>query len=199
MMTPKRIQRLIHSGDDDALLDAVLSNGRPLPIEARLRLGEPDSIGAAAAAFGLQRSLELSACTDPVSLEALARLLSTQGRNGEFGNAATTAAAIRALDLLLRSPGLAEADARVSSDALDRALHALHCAIAMPVLAPSRIALDELDRAIVIWQLADRAELRTHLGLDSVERELASPGLRTPAVKTVLGLAGTIAPARRAA
>lgn len=198
MMTLRRIQRLIRTGDDDALLDAVLSNGRPLPIEARLRLGEPDSIGAAATAFGLQRAVELSACADPVSLEGLDRLLAHQQKDGGFGNAATTAAAVRALDALVRAPGLQAAECGQASDAMDRAVHALHCDLARSISGWRRSNDADLDHAMVLWQLADLPRCRDALLLEALERELTQRAL-ADAPRRVLALAGTLAPARRAA
>lgn len=199
MITPRRIQKLARSGDDDALLDAVLANGRPLPIEARLRLAEPDSIGAAAVALGLQRAVELAAGASPECLDLLDRLLVMQRAAGDFGSVSATAAAVRAIDMLLQCPGLPEDSAAAGAEALDRAVHAMHCAITLPLIGGAPTEMDDLDRAIALWQLADLAKWRRQLHLDAVERDLADRPMIGDAARRVLALAGAIAPARRAA
>ncbi len=199
MMTPRRISKLIQLGDADALLDEVLANGRPLPIAARLRLGEPGSIEAAALAFGLQRSIELSGWTGTPSLEALDRLRSLQAPSGAFGGICSTSAAIRALAMLLDSPGLTGEHRDTVAESLDRAVHAMFCVLTMPVMSSFAVAPDDLDRAMVLWQLSDLALLRSQLNLDAVQRDLIQGEPLSGAARAVLAMAGAITVERRAA
>lgn len=200
MVTPRKISRLVAGRQHEALMQAVLDNGRPLPIHARLRLAEPDALAAAGLSLGLQRLIELSGYACAESAAAATELLTRQESNGAFGSIAATAATIRALHLLLHAPGVDAGLQDAAAAALDRCVHALHCAIERDRLRGGPgLPGDELDAALVLWQLRDVEPARKSLDLNSLEGALLARIKPGEPAEQVLRAAGASVPERVAA
>lgn len=85
MMARHRLERLAVWGSSEALLDAVLENGRRLPIGARARLVEGGCVGIAADGLGLQRLLELGYGVSEVAAGVAERLAQRVQRQAAEG------------------------------------------------------------------------------------------------------------------
>lgn len=152
MMTAQRLLGFAERLEWDALLDAVIRNGRPVPVSVRMRLSQEAGAGACALGLALCRAVELTYLPAPES-HALAMLtLANQLEDGSFGSVAGSACAVaglRAYEEQLRA-GLGDASmiARVA-EASDRA---------MPGVV-SGLLIDDPDRvdlALALWVLAGR-------------------------------------------
>lgn len=169
MLSLPRISRLVESGNFAALFDAVSRNGRPLPLPVRLRLSEPAGLPAAAAGLALKRLTELTYRPTSASLALARALIGMQSPDGSIGTLASTAVAVAGLlafadqaSLLPRRGdgtrgGTPETLIDSARATVAHAVHRLHRAqeeSPAPGLgvAPALIG-DELDSAIVAWQL----------------------------------------------
>ncbi len=191
MITSAKIRRLAIDGDSDRLLEAVLKNGRPLPMEARLRCAGPDGADSVALALGLQRAIELNIALTEDCGVVLQLLLDHERESGGFGGACANAAAIRALSMALQTPGFREDTRERVLNAIDRASHALFCTTEAWRGAAALRVEDELDAALVVWQLHDESDLRALLGLDALEARLIGAKETSEAAIAVLsGLRG---------
>lgn len=164
MLSQRRIERLVERGEHDRLLEEVLRNGRPLPLEARLHLTDPGALAPAALALALQRHLELTPAATPLAIDLADRLLEMQDAHGAIGSTASTAAAIAGLtrlrETLAWSTNTDPMLSRRLDVAIDRALHALLAAQHRCAMAdrPGYLG-DDMETALALWQLAtvDRA------------------------------------------
>lgn len=169
MLNLPRLARLAVAGDFDRMLEEVSRNGRPLSLQVRLRLSEPDALTSAALGLALQRVVQLTYRPTPVSI-ALARALVGQRRpDGGFGTLAATGVALAALlafaDQVAGLPGGRDPSRGVIDPELHRevhesiaaALHRLHRgqeeSPAARLGEPPSLIGDELDSAIILWQL----------------------------------------------
>ncbi len=97
MLTLSRLHELSRDENPLALLDAVLANGRPLALAARLRLEHPEVAPVVGLALGLRRFLELTYAWSGPAAEMCERLLLMETPGGGFGSVVATAAARSAL------------------------------------------------------------------------------------------------------
>jgi hypothetical protein len=176
MMSVQKIERLVERGQTEALLEAVVQNGRPLPLGVRLRLGESvASVRAAGLGLALQRVVELSYGPDPAALRIAERLLDqlceVDGLEGpDRPSPASLVVALAGLEDLLAQlerfghpaegfvgEGLVHASAAVA--------HVLLEAAALSNADPATRGLvgEAVDSAVVLWQLAGRARLADRL------------------------------------
>lgn len=181
MLNLPRLARLAETGEFDRLINDVARNGRPLPLGVRLRLSEAGSLPAAALGLALQRVVQLTYRPNHVSCLLVRLLLAQRDQAGAFGGHASTAVALAALfafaDQVATLPGGRDPAAAGPSAPIDPALHTeIHRAIAGALhalhaaqnpgvvggVAARRGGLfqssggligDELDSAIVLWQL----------------------------------------------
>ncbi|MGP1346556.1 MAG: hypothetical protein ACTS3F_07810 [Phycisphaerales bacterium] len=79
MLSLPRLVILAQQGQHERLIDAVLRNGRPLPVPLRARLADEHNAPIAALALGVQRYLELAARPTIPLRELIVHLLDTLG------------------------------------------------------------------------------------------------------------------------
>ncbi len=202
MINLPRIQALAERREFERLLEQVLRNGRPLPVQVRLRLSEPGAVATAGLSLALQRALELTYRPTGTTVFLLSALLEEEHSEGGFGHdecgrphTAATATALAAMLLFVRqldalpnsrgTPGAythdAALDARLRS-AIDPAIHALYLAQQRPMCGarfqtPGSIG-DEVDSAIVLWQLALEPRVAAGVDLEALASGAESRGLR---------------------
>jgi hypothetical protein len=169
MLNLPRLSRLVESGEFERILEEVSRNGRPLPIGVRLRLSEPAGLPPSAMGLALQRVCELTYRPTPLAVALARGILDRQDAGGLFGTLSATAVALAALFsfsdqlALLTSAAAAERFgvdedlARKVRRAVEAAVHRLHRAQeespAGRLGEPPTLIGDELDSAIVLWQL----------------------------------------------
>lgn len=174
MMTAQRLVGLAGRGEWDALLGAVIANGRPVPLAVRMRLSDEAASGAAALGLALCRAVELTYLPGPEGADLASTLLSAQRADGWFGTPAATAAAIaglRTYEHQLRAGGDDRRAARMAA-ASDAAMHAL--------ITRHRDGLghmDNTDLAAVLWLLAGRTRADEAWWASEVRTEAEDRGL----------------------
>ena len=155
MMTAQRLVGLAERLEWDALLGAVIRNGRPVALPVRVRLSEESGACGSALGLALCRAVELTYLPGPESHSLAMLALGSQLEDGSFGSVAGTACAaagLRVYEEQLRA-GLGDAAliARVA-EASDRAVMAL-----MEMMRGSRRrSVEGVDVAVVLWALAGR-------------------------------------------
>lgn len=175
MISLPRIARFADAQDFDRLLDEITRNGRPISLPVRLRLSEPAGIASAALGLALQRCIELTYRPMPISTGLASRLLDEMREDGSFGTVAGTAIAVAGL-LAFRDQAWANARLRRAAggqddctlERMETMLHQIDLGIAaawhwlrqrqeqsaaLRFDGPSGLIGDELDSAIVLWQL----------------------------------------------
>lgn len=172
MLNLPRIARLAEAAEFERLLEEVLRNGRPVSLRVRIRLCEFEGLPAAALGLALQRIVQLTYRPTPLSILLAQLLLAQRNSSGSFGSVSATAVALAALlamsDQAASLPGgksnadparapLRPAMSAEIQEAIAGALHFLHQAQedSTPVRPGESASLigDELDSAIVLWQL----------------------------------------------
>jgi len=186
MISLPKLARLAEARRYDDLLEEVTRNGRPLPLEIRLRLAEPEAAPIAGLALAIQRVCELTYRPTPVLLELASRLLELQRPAGDFpGGPGVTALAFGALadiEAMLDalpgdpSPRYIDADlARSISGAAARSLEALTHAQRE---GDDGLIGDELDTTIALWRLLDSPRLGARIDLPALIEAAGARGLR---------------------
>lgn len=180
MLTLNRIHDLSRDENPLALLHAVLENGRPLPLTARLRLEHPEVATVVGLALGLRRFLELTYAWSGPAGEMCDRILDLERAGGGFGNAVATAGARGALSQAREAAeraGLDEVADRLRAviGGCDRALREAQRE------GESGLVGDAMDSTLIVWLLCDDVwEERTdnEVGLDmaSLWRSLEDAG-----------------------
>ncbi len=210
------------------LLDEILGSSRPLPLGARLRLEAPETLATVSIALGLSRFTDLTFTPSPDSASLVDRLLAQQREDGSFGSLCATAVAsaalLKASEQFGRAPGgaISEVAQRCEISA-DRALAWLSEQLTPASGArwqsieslldeddadevvwesdASAAAVDSLDLAIALWQLAGLRSTQARSIADGLLQELdQSGGRHDRAVAQLLdrascALSGTVAPA----
>lgn len=159
MVTPHRLVSLANAGHFERLIEEVLENGRPLPLRARLRLTEPESLAGSALGLALQRLVELLRAPDERVRRLLDNLLERQREDGSFGPVAPTCIALGAL-LAWERAGWS--DERLPA-AIERSAHALFAAQERSWSergGAQGLLGDALDSAVALWQLGHERRFR---------------------------------------
>lgn len=189
MLNLPRIARLSVAGDFERMLEEVSRNGRPLPLPVRLRLSEPAGLPAAAAGLALQRITQLTYRPTPVAIGMARALVALRGEDGKFGTLAATAVALAGLlafsDQVRSLPGSAQVDPDLRREvdaSIAAALHRLHRAQEESPAArlgerPTLIG-DELDSAIVLWQLGLDPRFASAVRFEDLLASVEDRGLR---------------------
>ncbi len=202
MINLPRIQSLAERREFERLLNEVLRSGRPLPLQVRLRLSEPGAVAAAGLALALQRALELTYRPTQVTVALLNALLGEQHAEGGFGrdeeghaHTAATGASLAALLGFLRqleslpnarsTPGAYTGDPGLEQrlrQAIDPAIHSLYLAqqrsAGLGRLGRTGAIGDEVDSAIVLWQLALEPRVAAGVDLEALASSVELGGLR---------------------
>ncbi len=198
MINIRKIERLIDAGQWIDLIDALVANGRPMPLSLRLRLGEPDSVVMSALGLSLQRIVELTYTLGPEALETAARLcdhfLAVPGTRAPRPCGAAVAIGAAALaDLARQAEQCGRGLAGPLADRIESSLRAgtWLLAEALPAQAAGAAAggraggaadhdATALDAAVLLWQAADRPALRAMLegavSLAAIERDVRRRG-----------------------
>lgn len=210
MISVNRLARAADQGAHQRILDELSRGGRPMPLQARLRLSSPETRAPAAIGLALGRILELSRGVNgrmTGQVRRLATLLIERQRpDGGFGSPAATAIATGALldllDSLARDSGAPAEDlADRARAAADAGLHWLHGAqgwSAVDCEGEERPCLigDELDSAITLWALAGRPEFDCAVRGDDLREALAASGaLGRREIRDLLALSPAASPA----
>lgn len=152
MMTAQRLVGLAERLEWDALLDAVIRNGRPVPISVRMRLSRDPGAGACAVGLALCRAVELTYLPGAESHALAILTLANHLEDGSFGSIAGSscaAAGLRAYEEQLRAGlGDTSAIARVA-EASDRGVQAVMAHLMSDDAEP-------VDLAIALWVLSGR-------------------------------------------
>lgn len=164
MLNLPRIARLSVTNDVQRMFDEVCRNARPLPLPVRMRLMDRDGLEAAAAGLALQRVTQLTYRPTPVAIGLARSLAGMQQECGLIGTIASTGVALAGLmafaDQVRSLPSTSQVDPdlrRRVDDAVSAGLHRLHRAQEEAPAdrlgdRPTLIG-DELDSAIILWQL----------------------------------------------
>ncbi len=199
MLNLPRLARLAVAGDFERILEEVTRNGKPLPLPVRLRLSESRGLPAAALGLALQRVTQLTYRPTPVAISLARGIVALADPSGLFGTIAATAPALAGLlaftDQLRSLPTSAHPDPELvrSIDlAIANSLHRLHRAQEESPAArlgePPTLIGDELDSAIVLWQLGLEPRFTSRIRfedlLNSIGDTAARPLLtRLPAIR----------------
>lgn len=204
MISLPRMVKQADEGQFERMLDDVLRNGRPLSLAVRMKLQAPGSLAPAALALALQRVTELTYRPSDTAVGLLRMLLDRQAPDGSFGAVASTAAALAATHALLAQvealPGKGSgryldlelhAQARAGAEA---ALHYLAQSQSGGLSARNDLAAnapeaeceaevggligDDLDSAIVLWQLAFDVRFTRAIRYDALLNAIEERGLR---------------------
>jgi hypothetical protein len=196
MLSPATLERLIEHADWERLLGEVLRNGRPLPLEARMRLLDSDAAAPAALGLALQRMIELSYAPGARERRALERLLAMQRADGGFGSPAATASAAAGLiafqeHAVAALGGAEEGFFRRLNARIEEALHALFAARERGLFDGSGeggLIGDALDTALVLWRLDGASRFEARIGGARVRAALEEAArARDPRVRSLLG------------
>lgn len=203
MLSMPRLVRLAETGQYDRLLDEVLRNGRPLPLEARLRMTSSGALAASAISLALSRMTELTHRPTTGAKLLAGKLLSLQDPDGSFGSPAVTASVTESLIALLEqnkfvATGLETEFRDRIVVARDRALHSLYAERESAAAAPRSGGLlgDALETALVLWRLSERALFNAVISVSGLRRALAESLAdgSSPEVDLVLALNPSAAP-----
>lgn len=207
MLSLNKIERLVELGHLQSLLDAVLANGRPLPVGVRARLTGDDDLGLAAMGLALQRATELSYLPTPGSWAIAGRIVGLLADCHHSGRASAGAVALALGGL---SDVLDQADAagvlvpaeilRAVEAAFEAGIYRLFEAQAgLAAQHPAQAGLvgTPVDSALLTWQLADRPGLVSRVGksvnLADLDRALGRRDVRRlPDVEAVLAKAAVV-------
>ncbi len=185
MISLPKLNSLARERRFEDLLEEVTRNGRPLPLEIRLRLSEPEAAPIAGLSLAIQRVCELTYRPTPVLIGLAERLLEFQKPDGTFGAPACTALAFAALDdiesQLSALPG--EASPRyIDADLAGAIERAASEALASLVRAQraSRRALigDDIDTTVALWRLLDSPRFGRAIDLPALVDAAGACGLR---------------------
>lgn len=160
MLSEHRLRKLAITSHHAQMIDEVLSNGRPITLAIRIRIGDPETVRPAALALALRRMTEISFAVTNTTRYLTRQLLSCCQPSGSFGSIAATAIAIRAFFNLRSQCGLgtlkSEIDAAIGP-ALDRISQWQD---------ESGMIGDPIDSSICRWQLSHcepfRSAIRWH-------------------------------------
>lgn len=189
MISLSKIERWANAERFDDLLDAVLSNGRPLPLALRLRLEQADGSRLSSAGLGLQRVVELSYFPAPAAIQlgrVIAEALVLSPARADIPIAASAVAAAALVDLVAQCEACRMALSPdlecLIEDALAVFGRRLFEAQATSAGGASEGLIgDEIDTAVVLWQAGTRPGLRSVVGvfarLDLAERAVQQAGL----------------------
>ena len=173
MLSLPRLVILAQQGQHERLIDAVLRNGRPLPLPLRARLADEHNAPIAALALGVQRYLELAARPTIPLRELLAQLLdtlaATPAAHTNLPARALAAAALADAELALGATPSPADDALLARIAHARAgiWHALACAQNLDPDAdlPLGAIADTHTTTLILRQLPKLPEACEHLHL----------------------------------
>lgn len=174
MISLQRIQRLAEAQRHGALLDEVITNGRPLPLSARLILSRGNSEGISALALGLQRAVELSYLATPASFMLARRLCRVtldalnSTKVGPDLSPASLALALAAWADLREQADLAGQTLdttlnREMADAEQAAAYALFECQQRAIASTAGMIATPVESALIIWQVAERPDLRDRI------------------------------------
>jgi hypothetical protein len=155
MISRVQIQRMIEIGAWDRLVQRILANGRCRSAAARRRLSEPGSAMVAGIGLALQRLCELTYGPSEIAGGVARRLLRLQRPDGLFEGGpslsiAASAIAIRGLLDWGEQCGRRAAGRHLRLEgAIERGIAALAAALSRP----GRLAPDQVDLEVVLWQL----------------------------------------------
>lgn len=203
MLSLRKVQTQVARGQWGAIVDAVLRNGRPVPVAVRLRLTEGGSICLAALALAVRRAVELTYGVAPEVGPLVNRLAVELSRPRSEGGAdpslAAVAIAMGALQVALEhaavpgDPAAAAGDGTVvDREAAETALaigayrlheaHVLAQHAARVAGRPASTALigAHIDTAVLLGQLAE---------VPGLEARVAPP-LRTAELRRAAARAG---------
>lgn len=165
MISLSKIERWTFAERFSELLEAVLANGRPLPLSVRLRLSHPSSSRLASAGLALQRAIELSYFPVPASVQ-LARVVAEAlaEDDPEVSPAARAVAAAGLVDLVQQFGSCGKTLAPDLEGLIEHGLgvfgrRAFEAHAAASGTARDGLVGDELDTAVLLWQLAHRPGL----------------------------------------
>lgn len=193
MISLPKLVRFTHSQQFDRMFDEVTHNGRGLPLAARLRLSEVEAQPATALGLALQRVCDLTYRPTPASIVLLEGLLERQRSDGSFGGVSATAVALGALwsvvDQLRALPG------SPSPHFIDQSLEdGLNGAVGQALAylksvqdgqaasrlfdEPDGLIGDEIDSAIVLWQLGLDTRFTSYIRYAELLESVDARGLR---------------------
>lgn len=170
MISRRQIERLARSESYGVLAERILGNGRCLSEHGRRRLCRPPGAAAAGLGLALQRLAELTYGPDPLGDELTARLIAQQRADGLFGvgpDPAPAASAAALKGLMVWADRRAEQGRACGDDvinAIQRALTRLGALLEREVDA----LIDDVDLAVILFQLADRPAFRRQVRLDAL-------------------------------
>jgi len=189
MISLSKIERWTNAERFEDLLDAVLSNGRPLPLALRLRLEQADGSRLSSAGLGLQRAVELSYFPAPAAIQlgrVIAEALVLNPARGEIPIAASAVAAAALVDLVAQCEACQMALSPELEHLIEDALavfgrRLFEAQTTSAGGASEGLIGDEIDTAVVLWQSATRPGLCSVVGafarLDLAERAVQRAGL----------------------
>jgi hypothetical protein len=204
MISLQRIQRLAEAQRHAALLDEVITNGRPLPLSARLILSRSAAEGISALALGLQRAVELSYLATPASFMLARRLCRVtldalaSTKVGPDLSPAALALALAAWADLREQADLAGQNLDTTLDremahAEQTAAYALFECQQRAIASQHGVIATPVESALIIWQVGERPDLRERIApsLDlALLRRSLGRARREADVRAVLDLAG---------
>lgn len=185
MLSVKQIHQQVHSRAHRRLTQRILANGRCQSPRILKRLLEPGAAAPAALGLALQRLFELTWGSSTESRLILSRLLACQaigglfgdpdlisgdGRNGDVGkfvSIAATAVAVRTLTIAFDRMGSHDFEERFTDlPRLKASQERATTALTRSLKASNSDDFNDVDAAIVLWQLGDLKPLARNLGLD---------------------------------
>jgi hypothetical protein len=177
MISRRQIERLARSEAYGVLAERILENGRCLSDTGRRRLCQP--LGAAAAGLGLalQRLAELTYGPDPLGNELLDRLCAEQREDGLFGagpNPSPAASAAALKGLMVWADRQAE-HGRACEEKIIASIHRGLNKLCAMLERESDAAIDDVDLAVILFQLADRPAFRRLVHLEALIDRLHHP------------------------
>lgn len=191
MLSVKQIHQQVQSRAYRRLTQRILANGRCQSPQILKRLLEPGAVAPAALGLALQRLFELTWGSSSESQIILTRLLACQAASGLFGDPdriarngrniehegvmsiAATAIVIQTLTIALARMDLRESrNQSVYLPQLKAALERAMMALTRSLDASLSDDINDVDAAIVLWQLGDLKPMARHLGLDQLAARL---------------------------
>ncbi|UCD75849.1 MAG: hypothetical protein JSV91_02810 [Phycisphaerales bacterium] len=177
MISRRQIERMARSRSWGVLAERILANGRCLGEKGRERLCRPAGASAAGLGLALQRLAELTYGPDPLGDVLMERLCAEQRDDGLFGagyqpSPAASAAALKGLMVW------ADRQAENGRACGGRTIESIHRGLAELSTRLDRMAdafIDEVDLAVILWQLADRPAFRRAVNLEALINRLHCP------------------------
>lgn len=165
MINLPKLVRMASEGEHERMLDEVIRNGRPLPLNVRLRLQDRETLPAAALGLALSRVTELTYRPSDIACTLVVLLLERRHEDGSFGSVAATSIALAALHAMTDQIDALSGGAvtgRYIDPSLERSVRsaastALHALVQAQNGANDEsgdgMLGDEIDSAIALWRL----------------------------------------------